>query len=101
MGGGEKDVHQGREDQREETYLEWLSERLGEAAAVTSGRMARFSRRAMVRGARSSTAVDAILQGDLEIGDPAKFAAMLGQGIGRHKAYGYGMLILRPPSTQN
>ena len=39
---------------------------------------------------------DAVLNGELVVGDPAAFASLLANGVGRHKAYGYGMLMLRP-----
>ena len=39
---------------------------------------------------------DAVMRGIFTITDPAKFAAMLKEGIGRHRSYGYGMLLLRP-----
>ncbi len=40
---------------------------------------------------------DAVLAGTLCITDPDRFAAMLARGIGRHTAFGFGMLLLRPP----
>jgi hypothetical protein len=39
---------------------------------------------------------DAILRGEFVVKDPASFAAVLTNGVGRHRAYGYGMLLLRP-----
>lgn len=35
-------------------------------------------------------------KGIFEVADPALFAAMLARGIGRHRAFGYGMLLLSP-----
>ena len=40
---------------------------------------------------------DAIFSGDLFIREPEKFATLLERGIGRHRAFGFGMLLLRPP----
>ena len=37
------------------------------------------------------------MRGTLTITDPVEFGSLLANGIGRHKAYGYGMLLLRPP----
>ena len=37
------------------------------------------------------------MSGALTITDGEKFAQLLARGIGRHRAYGYGMLLLRPP----
>ena len=36
------------------------------------------------------------MQGILTVTDSAAFAALLARGVGRHRAYGYGMLLLRP-----
>ena len=40
---------------------------------------------------------DAVLRGVLSITNPRAFAELLARGIGRHRSYGYGMLLLRPP----
>jgi CRISPR system Cascade subunit CasE len=40
---------------------------------------------------------DAVMRGNLIVSDPAAFAQLLARGIGRHRAYGFGMLLLRPP----
>lgn len=40
---------------------------------------------------------DATLRGCLRIEDGAGFAALLGRGVGRHRAFGFGMLLLTPP----
>jgi CRISPR system Cascade subunit CasE len=37
--------------------------------------------------------------GTLRIVDAAGFAALLARGLGRHRAFGYGMLLLSPPET--
>ncbi|MBK8265656.1 MAG: type I-E CRISPR-associated protein Cas6/Cse3/CasE [Nannocystis sp.] len=39
---------------------------------------------------------DAILSGALTLTDPAGFDALLRRGVGRHRAFGFGMLLLRP-----
>ena len=44
----------------------------------------------------STRGPDAVLRGQLTVGEPAAFSALLGRGVGRHIAYGYGMLLLRP-----
>ncbi|EFL50711.1 CRISPR-associated protein CT1974 [Solidesulfovibrio fructosivorans JJ]] len=36
------------------------------------------------------------LDGVLRVGDPGAFAALLARGLGRHRAFGLGMLLLRP-----
>jgi CRISPR system Cascade subunit CasE len=39
-----------------------------------------------------------LLRGELTVADPDAFSALLARGVGRHRAFGYGMLLLRPPS---
>ena len=85
---------------REEVYREWLSgqfDRRG-GARLESAELRSFQRTRAVRKlrARHSEGPDAVMRGVLTITDAAAFTALLTQGIGRHRAYGYGMLLLRP-----
>lgn len=84
---------------REAAYLDWLAERLAPAATLErdTTRLAGFRRRRIVRDGRRLDGPEAIVHGTITIGDPVAFAAALASGIGRHRAYGYGMLLLRPP----
>jgi len=82
---------------REAVYTDWLAARLGSVAQLCPGiRMSSFSRSRVARTGNSPEGPDAILRGELVIKDPADFAEVLAKGVGRHKAYGYGMLLLRP-----
>jgi CRISPR system Cascade subunit CasE len=85
---------------REAVYSEWLALKMKGAATLAEGvRMTRFLRQ---RAARKGTAIegpDVTLQGDLMIENPELFQELLAGGIGRHKAYGYGMMLLRPPRS--
>ena len=85
---------------RETVYLDWLAERLGSVAALvhSTTRLIRFQRAQAARR-QGVDGPDAIIQGTMDITDPANFNALLKRGIGRHCAYGYGMLLLRPPNT--
>ena len=85
------------EASREDVYRDWLIHRLGAAAEVEDATLARFRRSAAARGGRAAEGPDAVLHGTLTVGDPDAFADALRRGVGRHKAYGYGMLLLRPP----
>lgn len=90
-------------------YANWVAERLqrDQAATVTSTRLVGFR---LVRQTRQSQGVgarrrpshltrpQALLRGELIVEDPMAFAALLARGIGRHRSFGYGMLLLRPPS---
>jgi CRISPR system Cascade subunit CasE len=40
---------------------------------------------------------DAVLRGRLQIEDGNGFARLVARGIGRHRAFGFGMLLLMPP----
>ncbi len=84
---------------REIAYSEWLAEKLGEAAEVTAVRLTRFARHKAARGGRSLQGPDATLQGEIVIRDAAQFARKLAGGVGRHTAYGFGMLLIRPPGS--
>jgi len=87
---------------REETYLAWLSERLGPAATLdlAATRLASFERTRVQRNGRRLEGPDAGIHGTLTITDPQLFAELLGRGLGRHRSYGYGMLLLRPPQRR-
>ncbi|MFZ1107581.1 MAG: type I-E CRISPR-associated protein Cas6/Cse3/CasE [Rhodomicrobium sp.] len=97
---------------RERVYTDWLSERFAGAAAleadgngIATTALARFNRGVAVRrnaesSNRGSEGPDAVIHGTLVVADKTAFAALLANGIGRHKAYGYGMLLLRPPTPR-
>ncbi|MBB3771614.1 CRISPR system Cascade subunit CasE [Angulomicrobium tetraedrale] len=84
---------------REAVYLDWLGERLVGAARLEreTTRLAGFRRQVAVRKGRRLEGPDATVHGTLVVTDPEAFAGRLAAGIGRHRAYGYGMLLLRPP----
>lgn len=87
---------------RGDVYAEWLVERFGGAALVEPGscRLAAFQRSRAVRGdGTGPEGPDATLHGVLTVGDADAFVRLLRRGVGRHKAYGYGMLLLRPPGV--
>ncbi len=95
---------------REAVYAEWLARELtrGDAADVEHVQLDGFQLAASVRkgaateGKRPSKRVagpDALFSGELVVRDPAGFAALLARGIGRHRAFGFGMLLLRPPAS--
>lgn len=86
---------------REEVYIDWLREQFERrgGAELDSASLASFQRTRVVRrrGSRPIEGPDALMSGLLTITDGEKFAQLLARGIGRHRAYGYGMLLLRPP----
>ncbi|MDE0207043.1 MAG: type I-E CRISPR-associated protein Cas6/Cse3/CasE [Candidatus Tectomicrobia bacterium] len=87
---------------REAVYADWLTgqfDRRG-GAQLHRGRTKlvsfRRTRAVRKRHARYSEGPDAVMRGVLTITDPPAFSNLLANGIGRHRAYGYGMLLLRP-----
>ena len=89
---------------REAVYRDWLASKLagcgGAILDTEKTRLASFRRTRAVRKLhrRYSEGPDALMRGELEVTDSAAFGALLARGIGRHRAYGYGMLLLRPAS---
>ncbi len=97
----------GMERKREEVYREWLAVRLDRKGGATldldQTKLVSFQRTRAVRKlhTRHSEGPDAVLRGILTVTDPDSFAKLLADGVGRHRAYGYGMLLLRPPGRPN
>lgn len=93
---------------RAAVYAGWLEERLSGAAELdrsmtqmTAFRLADTWRRrhdAHGRAGKGKRLVrpDALMRGRLSIKDAECFRSLLGRGIGRHRAFGFGMLLLRP-----
>lgn len=81
---------------RETVYRHWLAARLGEAATVTLARLVRVERSVAFRNGQKREGPDVTFHGELVIRDGDAFADRLAKGVGRHAAYGYGMLLLRP-----
>lgn len=103
--------------EREAVYVQWLKDRLaaagGEqcetwqgAAEILDARLASWKitpvrRRAQAdeNGRRPGHVVggpDAVIQGRLRILDGEAFSHLVVRGVGRHRAFGFGMLLLRP-----
>jgi CRISPR system Cascade subunit CasE len=119
------EAHKSTPPSRAEVYLEWLIQRMSAASepkghyidtegaahapavelltgqvSLVGFRRVRVLRRSEKRGKSKKGGIerpDAIFSGDLVVRDPEKFANLLKKGIGRHKAFGFGMLLLRPP----
>ena len=85
---------------REEVYTDWLWRQLDGrgGAALESATLQSFQRTRAVRKRQSrySEGPDALMRGVLTVTDGKAFAELLARGVGRHRAYGYGMLLLRP-----
>ncbi len=84
---------------REAVYLDWLAEQIGSTAELDldSSQLIRFRRIRVLRNTHAIEGPDSTIHGTLTISKPGEFTRLLQRGIGRHRAYGYGMLLLRPP----
>lgn len=91
---------------RSEVYQEWLTAQMLGAAEMQGFRLHAFqlirlvrrtqSRRGQPRFAPPMTRPQALCRGGLVVTDPERFDSLLRRGIGRHRAFGYGMLLLGP-----
>lgn len=103
---------------REAVYRDWLARRLDGAATLERSNLT-LLRRATTRRRRhakpgapdgadgapvrdkpaltQTEGPDAVIAGTLVIADPAAFSHLLARGVGRHAAFGYGMLLLSAP----
>lgn len=95
---------------RPHVYEEWISQQFltNGAAEIDTDTLQLIGFR-RVRGQRKTHAndgpkqrgverPDALFSGELIIRSPHAFSQLLARGIGRHRAFGFGMLLLRPPS---
>jgi CRISPR system Cascade subunit CasE len=93
----------GMQRSREEVYAQWLSDQLerrgGAELEPGQTKLVSFQRTRSFRKLHGHyvEGPDAVMRGVLIITDPTAFAGLLTRGIGRHRAYGFGMLLLRPP----
>ena len=111
--GAERDAYQREAERlpkgrmlpsREDVYVQWLAERLAlqGGAKLEECRLRSFRRVRVVRKLHgpSIDGPSAVLHGTLKIDEGTKFSQLLRSGVGRHRSYGYGMLLLRPPHTR-
>lgn len=106
----------GESPSRGEAYGRWLEGKLAaggaeiERAALDAFQLTRTLRRNRERRlvlvpdpakaermGGAAGAPDATFTGILRVDDGAAFTALLARGVGRHRAFGFGMLLLRPP----
>jgi CRISPR system Cascade subunit CasE len=91
---------------REDAYVAWLAKRLEGAAVLQDAGLRQFRRSRVRRSSHGAPGrgrvegPDALIAGTLAVADPAAFHALLARGIGRHAAFGYGMLVLSPPGRR-
>lgn len=92
---------------REGVYCSWLGDHLAREGAATLERasLVEFQHEHASRHVqpkvdnqpRKSVRIDrpdAVIEGVLEVKDARAFRALLARGVGRHRAYGFGMLVI-------
>ena len=86
---------------REKVYQQWLIEQFEGMAILDTVRIARIEQRRPIHRHQKHRTIgpNVIFQGYLSITNSSKFNECLARGIGRHRAYGYGMLLLRPDDS--
>lgn len=107
--------------EREAVYVAWLRDKLDAGGAeLVDARLTGFTLAPLVRrthaspqgrteardgpprrllsaeGRGAARRPDATFRGTLRVADPERFQALLARGVGRHRAFGFGMLLLRP-----
>lgn len=97
----------GPKPERDGVYREWLAAALGrtEGARLQEAAIDRFTLQTLLRKTQGPERrvrprlrkPDVTFRGVLEVVQPEAFAALLRRGVGRHRAFGFGMLLLRPP----
>jgi CRISPR system Cascade subunit CasE len=95
-------LEQGSGPSRGEVYRQWLTKilRAGgcepEHLVLDGFRLTTTLRRDRARKLQPLFGPDASFAGVLSVTDPDRFAALLARGVGRHAAFGFGMLLLKP-----
>lgn len=89
---------------RETVYAEWMQSALMrhggiqlESLRLSALRSTRLSRRNQERDFHRIEQREAVFKGVLTITESDRFLALLKRGIGRHRAFGFGMILLSPP----
>lgn len=95
---------------REDVYRDWLTAKLDQPSmtgvSVCSVRVAAMCRERLLRRThgdqRRATRLerpDVRFEGDLVVVDGERFHSCLAHGVGRHRGFGFGALIVVPPGT--
>ena len=91
---------------RETVYLAFAREKLESECAIAVSRLSltALTRTEVARSRHDGGAPrkridgpDITVTGRLAVANPLGFMPLLGRGVGRHRAFGFGMLLLRPP----
>ena len=91
---------------QEQVYVDWARGKLKEGGIIeieNDLHLASRKRTEVVRRGGAGTGLrhridgpDVVAKGTLRVAQPEAFSAFLARGIGRHRAFGFGMVLLRP-----
>lgn len=94
---------------RGDVYVQWLRDLLARqgGAELVGAHMARYQQLGVTRKSQRGSSddmrhsrlvngPDVVLVGQLRVTDSQSFAQLLARGVGRHRAFGFGLLLLRP-----
>lgn len=94
--------------ERGDVYVQWLHDLLARqgGAELIDANMTRYQQLGVTRKSQMDSpgamrysrlvgGPDAVLAGKLRVIDPQAFAQLLARGVGRHRAFGFGLLLLR------
>ncbi len=83
---------------REAVYRDWLAARMAPAALLVEDRttMVAYERQRLARAGNALDGPVATFHGELTVADASQFTSLLARGIGRHRSFGFGMLLLKP-----
>ena len=95
-------IADGRTESRETAYARWWANACARSGLdldhdtirLVAFSLAPFS--AKRRGSNGPIGPDAVLRGVGKVTDADAFHALIARGVGRHRAYGYGALLLSP-----
>jgi CRISPR system Cascade subunit CasE len=90
---------------RAEVYCQWFVRQWNGAAVIEHVQLLGMKARSrLLRRARNGyqrlrliERPEAVIGAEAVIADPQRFAELLARGIGRHRAFGFGMILLAPP----
>ena len=84
----------------QEVYVEWLHERIAKQSGATlntdSCQLRSYNKLQAQRKTNGPLYLlsEAVIAGSMTVTDPEWFQKILANGVGRHKAYGFGMIML-------
>lgn len=84
---------------------DWLARRLEGAASLATFSLLDYVAQPVLRsthgpaGPKTFPGSTAVMTGTMVVEDPAAFAALLAKGVGRHAAFGYGLMLIAPAAV--